>query len=261
MKSSRFTLVEMLVVIAIIAILAGLVMPALGHARAAGQRTSCLNNKKQLIMAMTLYAGENDSAMIYRGANENNGCTYAAIMNGLDGEYKEYMPKKALLCSLAKAEIDTENNGDVIGSNATGMLNAIAVPDLTTNADATNGWLNDKTKADTSKEYYKNMGRFARAHSDKNTVVYIMDRMKSPGELVIFADTYKRGEDLTYWNFAPNENAAQGYYATLVHLGTCVAAFADGRAEALDAGKLKDCGTEIISFNDSDFAKDKLSEN
>ena len=60
MKQYKFTLVELLVVVGIIALLAGLIIPAVGMAQTSARRTACLSNQGQVMKIMRAYMNEGD---------------------------------------------------------------------------------------------------------------------------------------------------------------------------------------------------------
>lgn len=62
-RRRAFTLVELLVVVAVLAVLAAILFPVLAQAREKGRQAACLANERQIGMALLLYAGDYDETL------------------------------------------------------------------------------------------------------------------------------------------------------------------------------------------------------
>ena len=67
-QRSNFTLTELLAVIAIIAILAGLLIPAINGARVRAKTAACLSNQKQVTAFINAYMNEENQYFMSAGA-------------------------------------------------------------------------------------------------------------------------------------------------------------------------------------------------
>ena len=231
----NFTLIELLVVIAIIAILAGMIMPALGHARAAGTRTDCLNNKKQLITSMLMYSQSFSGIMVYKSTDKGGTVRpYSYFLAGKENAgVNAFLPDKSLLCTTTKTNAVIDG---VANTNTVGMINAY---------DTTNWYNTAKRQA---------MGRFI-IGGDTDNIGYVVEKIKNPNGLVIFADAFKKlganDQEEGRWTFDPNTNSND--LVAIVHLSETTIACADGSAAAVSAPKLVDY--DIHYTLDSTFEK------
>lgn len=75
-SGAAFTLIELLVVVAIIAILAALLLPALAGAKDKAKNITCVNHLRQIVQAVSLYAGDNEDQLVPAEYDAGNGAPY-----------------------------------------------------------------------------------------------------------------------------------------------------------------------------------------
>ena len=218
MKKSNFTLIEMLVVIAIIAILAGLILPALSMAKESGKRTDCLNNKKQMITSLLVYAQGNGSIIVYKKDNTEYWPTVFVK------EDKPLMDEKTVMCTSYPNKFDKNEN-----TKCTGMINA-------------ESWFEENS------DYRKKFGRFIFKPGD--TIYYVMDKMKNTSNIPIFADSFNTDKAMNCFFNASGDNNLVG----AIHMDSVTTAFADGRVEAVNANDLSG-KYGIKAYYDDNFNK------
>lgn len=102
----KFTLIEVLVVVAIIGILASLLLPSLAKARHKAKTSVCLSNLKQITTAIHLYAGDNEDHL----PGHFNNKTYDMLLGtGYDGRSLD-SDGKLYSCPTDTTDDGTNNN-------------------------------------------------------------------------------------------------------------------------------------------------------
>lgn len=104
-----FTLVELLVVIAVISVLAALLLPALAQARATAIQTVCLNNLRQVQLAWQFYSEDNKGLLVINGEDSDANSIIPSWVNGVmghDDSDSEIMRRRSTNSALLVASKD-----------------------------------------------------------------------------------------------------------------------------------------------------------
>ncbi len=87
--AAAFTLLEVLVVVALIALLAAILLPSLTRSRRQGQGVACLSNMRQLAIALQMYAQTQQSRLV------DLGFTHGGAMGSAEAENKSWFYRLA----------------------------------------------------------------------------------------------------------------------------------------------------------------------
>ena len=188
-KLAGFTLIELLVVISIIALLVGILLPALGAARRTAQNVQCLSNERQMGVATFVYADQNGGSLPF-GANNGNPSMFP------DDELTDW--SLLIFNVMGKAEKTWKEEG-LAGTQESGLSEMNACPSGILQ-EVTNSGSTNRIRQYSS--HPRLMPNLTKADLSKNPVVGMqpanLDQLKNTSQIFLVADGTQNPDD--GWN-------------------------------------------------------------
>ncbi len=214
LTENNFTLIELLIVVAIIAILAGMLLPALNQARDRAKAIGCINNLKQQGVAFAGYLADSDDFFPCKKDN---------AVNNMGSSYSSWQYLFAASGRLSA------------GSFACGSLVNQDYPQIKM-TDMADG---SKKMMPTGRIGYGYNYMFlgsTQDAADKWHKSAKMSKLRKPGICYVTMDTVNESTKAGYYEVMPNREiglASGGYYPDVRHNGSVNILFADFHAAAV----------------------------
>lgn len=213
-RRAAFTLIELLTVIAIIAILASMLLPSLSRAREMARRTSCASNLHQLGLGALQYVQDYDERLPLAGvgndgANTSGWVYYSVYGSGTTdpvfdaskGSLYPYIKSKQVF--VCPNDTNGQNFGNSYAINSCALISGTAASGLVgSKSDAafeeSSKWMlfsEEKYFKDTTDDGFQliNINNFSDRHTDGSVIAFMDGHTKWMRRDKIIADSYQTG--------------------------------------------------------------------
>ncbi len=236
-RHSGFSLVELLVVIGIIGILAGLSLPALSKARSQARRIQCTNNQRQLCLIWMMYAGDHNDAVAPNGHGEPAFLEEEHIKLWVGGDNHFYLPAFTNVQMLLDSQYAVF--GAYLKSAATYKCPEYRSLPLSSPSSAIQGTPSDDARRPDVKIRSYSLNAFMgwALGSEELTAGYTIFRKTSdvsqPASLFTFQDVHPDNICLPAFVVRmPGDEESFYHYPSSQHQGRGILSFADGHSES-----------------------------